>query len=318
MSNETLTQRISRFFSELINDFLEDDCMSQAGAVAYYTTFALAPLLVIAISIAAFTLRQMGLVDDTGQVQEQIVEQIQSTIGTKPAEQVAQMVTHVNRRDRGSLMTVISVLVLVFSATAIFAQIQLALNRVWGVVPDPRKGGVKMFLKKRLLSFGLVVTVAFLLLVSLILSIMLEAFGGWVSRAIGIDVESWMPFVIQTVLNFVVITLVFALMLKYLPDARLKWRDVWMGAVITTLLFGVGRLLIGLYVTRFDVASGFGAAGSLVLLLTWVYYSSIIFLFGAEFTQVWMRFCGRAIIPQRGAIAIVKKPQPVPCHPPEA
>ena len=317
MSNETLPQRVSRFSGELVNDFLEDDCMSQAAAVAYYTTFALAPLLVIAITIAAFTLRRIGLVDDTGDVQEQIVRQIQSTIGTKPAEQVAEMVAQASKPEKSSVMTVLSVFVLVFTATATFAQIQLALNRVWGVVPDPRKGGVKMFIKKRLLSFGLVVTVGFLLLVSLLISILLEAFGGWVTRSIGIDLESWMPFVIQTVLNFVVITLVFALMLKYLPDARLKWRDVWLGAIITTLLFGIGRLLIGTYVARFDVASGFGAAGSLVLLLTWVYYSAIIFLFGAEFTQVWMRFCGRAIIPQRGAIAIVKKPQPVPCHPPE-
>lgn len=310
-------KRTAKFIYELLFEFIEDDCMSLSGAIAYYTIFAMAPLMVITVLIAATTLDSLGLIDQTGEVSEQIVGQVRSIVGDDPANQLTAMIEGAKRPDGKSLGTYFSLAFLVFAATAIFAQIQASLNRIWGVTPDPNRGGIVMFLQKRLLSFGLVLVVAFLMLVSLILSILLQSLGDWVNYMMGFQLDSWIPVLVQTGLNYFVITLLFALMLKYLPDARLRWRDVAVGAMLTSVLFGIGRYLIGLYFSATSIADGFGAARSFVLLVMWVYYSSLIFLFGAEFTQIYMRYRGRPIVPMRGAIAIIKKPQPVAYHPPE-
>ncbi len=307
-------RKIVKIIMETFTEFGKDDCMAQSAAIAYYTVFALAPLLVIAISVAAFSVQSTGLDEVTGDVQSQVVDQISSVIGEEPANQVAQMIEEARTPNKSMFFNIMSGFVLAFGATAIFAQIQLAMNKIWGVEPDPNQGGIKLFIKKRLLSFGLVLSVAFLLLVSLVISVILQALGDAINSRLNLQLDSYMPAFIQFSLNFLVIACVFAILLRFLPDAKVQWRDVWVGALITSGLFGIGRFGISIYLSQSSVASGFGAAGSLVLLLIWIYYSTIIFLLGAEFTQVWSRYHGHAILPEEGAVAVVNEVHEVNYH----
>ena len=293
---------------------MQDDCTAQAGAIAYYTLFSLTPLLVITVLIAAAVLGQLGLVDGTEDVRQRVVQQIGSTIGKQPAEQIAEMISQAGNSGHSRFATFGSLAILAFGATAMFAQIQVAMNTAWGVEPVPHGYGIKMFISKRLLSFGLVITVAFLLLVSMILSVMLQTLGDFITSKLSTQLDSLVPLLIQTVLNYFVITLVFAMMLKILPDAKVRWRDVWVGALITSTLFGMGRFGISIYLSQTHIDSGYGAAGSLVLLLVWIYYSAMIFLVGVEFTQVWTRYHGQPIIPLRGAMAYVKELRRIDHH----
>ncbi len=308
---------LARIATETLNEFSNDDCASSAAAIAYYTMFSLAPLLVITIFVSAFALERAGVSEETVDVESRIVAQIGSVIGERPAAQIGQMIAQANKPTKTILSTSISVCVLIFGATAIFAQLQTAMNRAWGVQPDKNIHGLRIFLRKRLLSFGLVLTVAFLLLVSLLLSVILHSLGNWLNEYFRLHFDSWIPAIIQTSLNFVVIAVVFAMLLKYLPDAQIRWRDVAVGSLLTSGLFGVGRFVISTYLSQSSVASGFGAAGSLVVVLVWIYYTTIIFLLGAEFTQVWTRFHGRQIKPIRGAVAVTRETKEVAFHPPE-
>jgi membrane protein len=282
-----------------IYKFFSDNCSTMAAALSFYTFFSLPALLTLLLTF-------VGRVMDPTQVQEAIIAQVGSLIGAAGSEQVGAIISHAKRGDGpASMATLLSVLALAFGATTTFAQLQDALNRIWGVKPDPRRNQLRVFLVKRIFSFGIVVTVSFLMLVSLVLSTALAAAADRVTTLMGAP-----PVVLETaisVLGFVVITALFAVMYRYLPDARIAWRDVGPGATGTALLFVLGKTVIGLYLGGTNPGSAYGAAGSLAVVLIWVYYTSMILLFGAEFTELWAERYGRGVVPERGAIAYEEK-----------
>ena len=260
-------------------EFSDDKAFRLAAALAYFTALALAPLLLVVISIA-------GMIYGEQAARGEVVGQIKDLIGDEGAEAVQTMLARSQPENGGILSLVIGGVTLLVGATGVFTQLQDALNTVWDV--DPKKssaGGFWGMLKERLLSFSMVCGLAFLLLVSLAASALMsglsEALREWLPDSVGL---LWIG---DVVLSAALTFLLFAMIFKFLPDVDLKWSDVWVGAGITTVLFIVGKYAIGLYLGNVAVGSAFGAAGSFVVLLTWLYYSSLIMLFGAEFTQVY-------------------------------
>ena len=269
----------------------DDDVSSLAAAIAYYTVFSLPPLLVLLVSIAGAAL-------GPARVAEVLASQAGSAIGPGAADAVRSMIENAGATGSGALGKVLGVLALLFGATGAFSQLQKALNRAWEVEAVSDGGGLVSVLLKRVLSFGMVLTIAFLLLVSLAVSAALAAVGGAAAEVAGEGAVSGLVRVLNAVVSFGVVAALFAVLFKYLPDAEIAWRDVGVGAAATALLFTVGKGAIGLYLGQADPGSAFGAAGSLALLLVWIYYSALIVLVGAEFTQVWARREGRGIQPE--------------------
>ncbi len=284
----------SLFFSVLkqtVAEWQRDKVSRLAAALAYYTTFSLAPVLVIVIAIASFLFEQST-------VQARIVEQLQGLLGESGAQLVEEMLTSKSQSGDGLWATLISLGLLVLGASGLFVQLQDALNTVWNVVPR-KDAGLWKLVRDRLLSFGMLLVIGFLLLVSLVVSAGLAA----VSNLFGDTLLGW-SFgwqILNTVVSFGIVTLLFGLIYKILPDADISWGDVRVGAAITALLFTLGKGLIGLYLGNSSVASAYGAAGSFVVLLLWIYYSAQILLFGAEFTQVYANRFGSNIRPDKHA-----------------
>jgi len=272
----------------------KDKCPRLGAALSYYTLFSLAPILVIAIAIA-------GMIFGDEAARGQIVGQIQGLVGLEGAKAIQAMLESANKPGDNIIATVIGVVTLLVGATGAFVELQDSLNTVWEVMPKPGRGIMGM-LKDRLLSFGLVLGVGFLLLVSLVLSAALTALGTYLGNAMPGSELVWQ--VVNTVLSFVVVSALFAMMFKFLPDVELDWKDVGIGAVVTAVLFTIGKYLIGLYLGNSSVSSSYGAAGSIVVLLVWIYYTSQILLFGAEFTQVYAERFGVRISPSKNAIPI--------------
>ncbi|MEL6938994.1 MAG: YihY/virulence factor BrkB family protein [Cyanobacteria bacterium J06598_1] len=285
---------VSIFWSLLqqtVAEWQRDKVSRLAAALAYYTTFALAPVLVIVIAVASFLFEQST-------VQTRIIEQLQGLLGENGAGLVQEMLTRKSQGSEGFWATLISVGLLIVGASGLFIQLQDALNTVWNVVPKKGEGLWKL-MRDRLLSFGMVLAIGFLLLVSLMLSAGLSALNGVFGDIVaGWDVALQ---ILNTVISFAVITLLFGMIYKVLPDVKIAWKDVWVGASITALLFTLGKFLIGLYLGNSSVASAYGAAGSFVVLLLWIYYSAQILLFGAEFTQVYANRFGDRITPDKYA-----------------
>ncbi len=278
-----------------INKFFSDGCSSMAASLSFYTFFSLPALLSLLLSL-------VGQFTDPAQVREAIVGQVGGLIGTAGSEQVTTIIEHSTLgKGPASLGTILSVLALVFGATTSFAQLQSALNKIWAVKPDPRRNQLRVFFVKRIFSFGIVITVAFLLLVSLIVSTALSAAATRVTQVLG--TPAIVLEVIGSVVSFFVIAALFAAMYRYLPDARIDWRDVGAGAIASALLFVLGKSVIGYYLGGTDPGNAYGAAGSLAVVLIWVYYSAMILLFGAEFTELWAERYGRGVQPEKGAIA---------------
>ena len=276
---------------QTVAEWQRDKVSRLAAALAYYTTFALAPILIIAIAIASFLFEQST-------VQSRILEQIQSLLGTNAAGVIEEMLTSRATSDGGFLATIVSIGLLLLGASGLFIQLQDALNTVWNVVAK-KDEGIWGLVRNRLLSFGMVLSIGFLLLVSLMISTALSAVSSTFSDfLLGWDF-GWQ--LLNAVFSFGIITLLFAMIYKVLPDVRIAWKDVWTGAAITALLFTLGKALIGLYIGNSSVASAYGAAGSFVVLLLWIYYSSQILLFGAEFTQVYANRFGSNIRPDSHA-----------------
>lgn len=202
---------------------------------------------------------------------------------------------------------VLGVGALLFGAVGAFVELQNSLNRVWEVAPDPEKGGIKGFLMQRVMSFGMLLTIAFLMLVSLVISSLLSAFGDVLSGMLPGILSGAVLMVFNAVVSLAAVTLLFALLYRYVPDARVEWRDVWVGAAATALLFTIGKFALGLYLGRSNPGEAFGAAGALALLLVWIYYSAIILFLGAEFTQQWAKHRGAGIRPAPGAVRVVEQ-----------
>jgi membrane protein len=272
--------RALRFYWKLVNDSVQawigDRCFRMAGALAYYSVFSMAPLLLIAIGVASQIIGK----DES---QRQVLDQVGTTVGPTPREALAEVLQNANSVGGGVLATVVGVALLLFGASGVFAELQDDLNTIWKVKPKPGLG-LWALAKDRLLSFAVVLGAGFLLLASLVVSAALAGLGDWLDRlAPGLE-GSWR--LLNIAVSFVVVALLFAMIYKVLPDAEIAWRDVWVGSVVTALLFTLGKDLICLYV-RFAGTSSFGAAGSIVVLLIWVYYSSLIVLLGAEFTHAY-------------------------------
>jgi len=276
-----------RMALDAVSAWWNDQAPSKGAALAYYSMFSIAPLIYLIIAIA-------GLVFGPEAVRGMVFAQIASLMGQNGAEAIEEMLAHVSEPKTGTWATVVSIAVLLFGASTVFGQLQTALDTIWRVPEAEKKreqeSGLWTFIRSRLLTFGMVLGLAFLVTVSLLLSSALSALGKW-----------WAPFfgrweavahLADIVVNFGVLTVVFAAIYKLMPRAQIQWRDVWVGALVTAVLFVIGKFLIGLYLGKSDVGSSFGAFGSLVIVMVWVYYSAQIFLLGAEFTWAYAHEAG--------------------------
>jgi membrane protein len=292
-----------------IRKFLADGSPQMAAALSFYTFFSLPPLIFLLLALTSTVL-------DGAVVQARLVAEVEGLIGPRGAEQVGTMIDAATGIETAGVAgAVVGIGVLLFGATGAFAQLQHALNRAWQVEPDPTRGGIRNFLIKRVFSFAMVVAFAFLLLVSLAISAFLSAFGGLVTAALPTDISAVVVGAVHAVISLVIITLLFALIYKVLPDAEIAWRDVWVGAVVTALLFEAGKWGIGLYMGGADPGTAYGAAGSLAIVLIWVYYSAMIVLGGAQFTYVRAQRRGRAVQPSPGAVRVVTERHRAPERP---
>lgn len=290
---------MKKFFSELPNllrltyqGWKEDNASRLAAALAYYTIFSLAPMLIIAIAVA-------GLIWQRDAVQTQVLNQISSLVGEEGQTFVAGLLDSASRPAEGIAATILGIITLLFGALGVFNELHNALNTVWEVEEEKTEGfwqSIKKVIVSRFLSFTMILGIGFVLLVSLVISAGISA--------IGTVVTGMLPFheiilqIINLVISIAIITVLFALIFKVLPDADIAWRDVWIGAFVTAVLFSIGKTLIGLYLGSSAVATSFGAAGSLVLLLLWIYYSVQILFFGAEFTHVYANRLASKIVPE--------------------
>ena len=277
-------------------DFIHDNCTMMGAALAYYTLFALPSLLFVIISVA-------GLVLGREEVQNKIQSRIQTLVGGSAGSEVGTMVQHTSVSSvSGVLATALGFLALLYGATTAFGQLKFALNTIWRVEPDPNKSGILHFFKDRFFSFVMVIGIAILFLASLGLEALLSRAGGSLTSWLPSEISQTALHGIETAVSFIVFTFLFGALFKVLPDADLDWKQVRAGAIATALLFTIGQYLIGLYLGRRSAASAYGQAGSLVLLVLWVYYSALIILLGAEFTRVWSEAHIRPIEPDRDAI----------------
>jgi membrane protein len=283
---------------QTFSEWMEDQAPTLGAALAYYTVFSLAPLLIISISIA-------GLVFSKEAAQGQIFDQLRGLLGDESGRAMEVMVQNASAEPAtGLVATLLGFVTLLFGASGVFAQLQMSLNTIWGVQPKPGRG-ILGIIQDRILSFGFILVVGFLLLVSLLLT----AAIAFVGHRFG-DMVPGMEALVQilnSIFSLAVIALLFAMIFKFLPDAKIAWRDVWIGAFITAALFTLGKFALGLYLGRSGVGSSYGAAGSLIVLLLWVFFSSQIVFFGAEFTQVYANRFGSRVAPSGNAVAVSKQ-----------
>ncbi|WP_307866878.1 YihY/virulence factor BrkB family protein [Variovorax sp. E3] len=270
--------RLYRLCRDAVTAWIDDFAPSMGAAIAYYTMFSLAPLLVIVIAVA-------GALFSAEAVQGQIAAQLSGLIGREGALAVQGLIKSASAPSRGLIAGGISIAVLIVGATTVFAELQSALDRIWHVPERVKPKGLWGILRARVLSFGLILGLAFLLMVSLIVSAALAAFGSWTTGLF----PGWELLLqsINVLVSLGILTVLFGMIFKFMPSAPIAWHDVWIGAVVTAVLFEVGKVLIGLYLGKSGVNESFAAAGSLVVLLAWVYYAAQIFLLGAEFTKVY-------------------------------
>ncbi|NJN09179.1 MAG: YihY/virulence factor BrkB family protein [Richelia sp. RM2_1_2] len=287
-------KQIWRLLKETFKEWNDDKASRLAAALSYYTIFSLAPLLIIAIAIA-------GAVFGDEAASGEIVRQIQGLVGRDGAEVIQTALQNAQKPDTRNIASIISIAILLFGASNVFAQIQDALNTIWEVQPKPGRN-IWQTLRKRFLSFAMVGGVGFLLLVSLIVNTTLTAMVNYFSGLLpGFDFL-WQ--IANFIISFAVITLLFALIYKVMPDAKIAWNDVWIGSAITSLLFVIGKYLLGLYLGNGSFGSAYGAAGSLIVLLAWINYAAQIIFFGAEFTQVYASKYGSHIVPDENSMRV--------------
>jgi len=282
-----MTIAIWNLLRETYKEWKDDEASHLAASLSYYTAIAIAPLLVLLVTL-------VGWFYGNDSAQMELIAQLQGMVGPQATEVVQTVIESADQPNVATVAGVLSFVTLLWGASNVFVQLQNSLNTIWGVESKP-KTILLATIKERFLSFGMILVIGFLLLVSLILSAVLSALSGaW---------HDWLPgmdFLWQTVnflVSFGVTTLLFALIYKVLPDVQIKWRDVWVGATVTALLFTVGKWLLGIYLGYSSTSSAYGSAGSLIVLLIWIYYSAQIFFFGAEYTQVYAYTYGEGVVP---------------------
>jgi len=278
--------------------FSDDLALKYSASLAYYTIFSLAPLLLLLISLA-------GIVLGKDAIENKVFSEINGIVGNDAARQIQDMIKNLEISGKSTISVIIGIFTLIIGATTVFGEIQQSINIIWQVKPKPKKGWLKM-LKDRLLSGSMIVTLGFLLLVSLALNGALDAFSDYLKRYLP-DITVTLFNILSSVISFIVITVLFGIIFKVLPDARISWDDVRSGAIFTAILFMIGRLVIGIYIEKSGTSSTYGAAGSLIVILLWIYYTAAILYFGAEFTRAYVDFKGKRIEPAEYAVHIEQK-----------
>lgn len=284
-------------------EFLDDDCPTMAASLAYYTVFSLPPLIVVILLIASAAF-------SPAQVQEALQGQFASVMGPEAGEAILAIFENAERPgfSRG-VASLLAIGGLLLGATGAFGQLQSALNTAWEVKPDPDQGGLRNFILKRVFSFGMILGIALLLVVFLAVSAVISLI------AEGLAIPEALLHLFDAIVSVAVFTLLFGAMFRVLPDAKVAWRAVWVGAGVTTILFVAGKFALGFYLGRSNPGDAFGAAGSLAVMLVWIYYASMVLLMGAEFTRVWADNQGEGIEPEEGAIRVTREKRPLTSEP---
>lgn len=285
-----------KLFKDTFTEWSDDKCPQLGAALAYYTVFSLAPLLLLCLAIA-------GLIyhgDASGKIQVQLGQ----LVGEKGGAAIQDMLKSAGEPSKGVLATILGIVIALFGASGVFGQLQDALNTIWGVKPRPG-GGVWAFIRARFLSFAMVGGVCFLLLASLVATSLVTGLGETIGDGLPGGKALWA--VVNFLVSLAVVVVLFAMVFKFLPDAKIQWRDVWVGAGLTAVLFNVGKFGLGVYLGSGKAASAYGAASSLITVLLWIYYTSQIALFGAEFTQIYANAYGSRVEPEDNAVKVEVK-----------
>lgn len=284
---------MAEVFKNSFSGFDEDRIMKLSGSLAYYTVFSMGPLLIVIISLCGLFLAREA-------VEGKIYGQLAGFVGHDTAVQLQQMIKNASLAGKSKLAAIVGGITLLIGSTTVFAEIQDSINGIWGLKPKPKRGWVK-FIQNRFLSFSVIVGLGFLLLVSLGISSVIDIFSDYLSNRFP-DVTLVLFYILNVIITLGITTLIFGVIFKVLPDANIRWKDVTAGALATALLFMLGKFGISFYISKSNVGSTYGAAGSLVVLLIWVYYSSLILYFGAEFTKAYAVKYGAAILPNEYAV----------------
>lgn len=283
------------FIKQVFTEFSEDNILKYSASLAYYTIFSLAPLLIVIISLC-------GILFGREAIQGHVYSQIKDLVGSAAAVQIQDSIKNIHVTGHNFFASVVSIAVLIIGATGIFGEVQDSLNKIWGLKIKTKKTWWKLILN-RILSFSLILSMGFVMVVSLLLNALISAFGNFLARYIS-DLSVVLIQISDIVLAFLATTFLFSLMFKMLPDAKIKWKDVFIGGLITSVFFTLGKLGIGYYLGSSNLTTVYGAAGSILIIMVWVYYSSIILYFGAEFTKVYAKVYGGKIFPNEYAIWI--------------
>jgi len=296
-----MTIRFKNFFTILktaAKQWWKRDPFKESAVIAYYAIFALPGLLVVIITLAGYFFGEEA-------VSGQITGQITAVMGADTAIQIQDIIAKATQSRNSAWATVVGITTILVGATGVFVEFQKSINNIWKVQADVAKSGVVSYLKTRLFSFGIIIAIAFILIISLVISAALSALGNWISQYF-----SSLILIVLQLLNFVVslgiLALLFAVMFKFFPDAQIKWKHVWVGSFVTALLFELGKLALGLYFGQANPGSGYGAAGSIILILLWASYSSMIVFFGAEFTHIYAQKIDGEVPPDEHAVKIIE------------
>ena len=286
---KTPFQKIFTVIKTSFKDWLAKDPFRESAVIAYYAIFSLPGLLVVIMTLAGYFFGREA-------VNNQVAAQFTSTMGAETAKQIQDMIVQASKLRNSLVATVIGIITILIGATGVFAEFQIALNNTWQVKLDTTKSGIWNIIRVRLFSFGLIVSIAFLLIVSLVISALISAFGDWLT---GHFSDSFLLIlqVLNIGLSFFILSILFALMFKFLPDAKIKWKHVWIGSFVTTFLFEIGKFALGFYFGKANPGTGYGAAGSVILIMLWVTYSSMIVLYGAEFTHAYANMYSGKVAP---------------------
>jgi membrane protein len=295
-ASESFIGNAFRLLKQTFKEWLQDKAPQLGAALAYYTVFSLAPLILVLLAIVGVIFR-----DDPAGAWEKITQQMSYFLDPSAVQVVQNIAQKASQPGKSTIATIIGVALALFGASGVFGQLQDALNTIWGVKAKPTLG-IWGFLRSRFLSFAMVAGVCFLLLVSLAIEALLKGFSHYVQSILPGGVV--IALTVYLIFDFAVVVLLFAMIFKFLPDVEIQWRDVWIGAIMTAIFFGIGKWLLGFYLGSGAAGSAYGAASSLITLLLWVYYSSQILLFGAEFTQVYATRAGRELKPSEYAVRV--------------
>ena len=301
MQNKLLL--LYHFIKQVIVEFIDDNVLKYSASLAYYTVFSLAPMLIIIMAIC-------GAIFGKSAVQGQMYGEIKDLVGNVAAVQIQENIKNIHLTQTTPLATIFSIIVLLIGSTGIFGEIQDSLNKIWGLKVKAKKAWWKLILN-RLLSFSLILSLGFVLIVSLVLNAVIVIIGNRLNNLFSGSGKIFIP-LIDNILSFSITTLLFAIIFKVLPDAKIRWKDVSIGSIITAVLFTLGKLGIGYYLGRSNMATIYGAAGSVIIIMLWAYYSSVILYLGAEFTKVYANSHGGKIQPNDYSVWIKIEEIPVP------